>query len=695
MEKRKRYSIQVKVLILFGLIVSTVMAGITGSWIFLGLCNGLTWKETLQPQSYEESQAVGYYLFSEAYSMLENIEAEEIELISQPDEAPVYLIQSDEPTNELFYIKNVDTDTVYTNVGAWGTLSLDEIIEEYGKAEYSAANRNDCYLAKDATYTAELGTVAVMSEGAKEHILNYLEDEFYDGTVMNCRQYQMFVGLNTNYPVRGSYAYERQSFYQSYLENCPKWSSLFYVLVAVTIWLLVLVGRQAGHNDKDMEIHTNELDRFPIELWIISDIILIVISVLFFAYNDWSYYSTYNVGSFLGDCIPFTAGALLLTLTFAKMLNLYLRRIKAKTLGGSIIKNICKGISKCASVFYQSRKENQKLILRYLLVVCVNIILFLIAVLWFLDWNPVLGFITLIILAILDVYMLYRLVKNAKGKDEIRKGLAAIAQGNLDYQIDTTEMSAENREMGEEVNRVRNGLKLAVEAQIKSERLKTDLIANVSHDIKTPLTSIINYVDILKRENIEDEKIAGYIDILDRKSGRLKQLTEDLIEVSKISSGNISLNMEEINLKQLIKQTNGEFAEKFAVKNLQLVCNLPEQEMLVRADGRRMYRVIENLYNNAAKYAMPSSRVYVTGELRDGKVIFSMKNMSEHLLNVSADELMERFVRGDTSRTTEGSGLGLEIARNLTVMQNGTFDLYLDGDLFKVTITFADLKSYL
>ena len=200
-------------------------------------------------------------------------------------------------------------------------------------------------------------------------------------------------------------------------------------------------------------------------------------------------------------------------------------------------------------------------------------------------------------------------------------------------------------------------------------------------------------VDILKRENIQDERIAGYIEILNRKALRLKQLTEDLVEASKISSGNITLTMQEINLKQLIKQTNGEFEEKFAAKNLNLICDLPEEQMLIRADGRRMFRVIENLYNNAAKYAMTGTRVYVTGSVEGDTVVFSMKNVSESPLNFKADELLERFVRGDVSRSTEGSGLGLEIARTLTVMQDGTFDLYLDGDLFKVTITFKKISK--
>ena len=292
-----------------------------------------------------------------------------------------------------------------------------------------------------------------------------------------------------------------------------------------------------------------------------------------------------------------------------------------------------------------------------------------------------------------DIFVYLKMLKSTSGKEAIKDGIQQLAAGNLDYRINTEHMSGENLELAEEINKVRDGVEKAVDNQMKSERLKTDLITNVSHDIKTPLTSIINYVDILKRENIQDERIAGYIEILNRKALRLKQLTEDLVEASKISSGNITLTMQEINLKQLIKQTNGEFEEKFAAKNLNLICDLPEEQMLIRADGRRMFRVIENLYNNAAKYAMTGTRVYVTGSVEGDIVVFSMKNVSESPLNFKADELLERFVRGDVSRSTEGSGLGLEIARNLTVMQDGTFDLYLDGDLFKVTITFKKISK--
>ncbi len=249
------------------------------------------------------------------------------------------------------------------------------------------------------------------------------------------------------------------------------------------------------------------------------------------------------------------------------------------------------------------------------------------------------------------------------------------------------------RRKAEAVNHIGEGLSNAVEKSLKNERLKTDLITNVSHDIKTPLTSIINYVDLLKRENIQDEKVRGYIDVLDKKSQRLKNLTEDLVEASKISSGNIKLEFMPIDFVQLIWQTNGEFEEKFAARGLNLVCSIPEGPIYVMADGRRLWRVVENLYNNTAKYALQDSRVYADLKADEEQVVFSLKNISEQPLNISADELTERFVRGDVSRTTEGSGLGLSIAQNLTTLQKGKFEIYLDGDLFRVTLTFPRVKA--
>ena len=239
------------------------------------------------------------------------------------------------------------------------------------------------------------------------------------------------------------------------------------------------------------------------------------------------------------------------------------------------------------------------------------------------------------------------------------------------------------------MNNISNGLENAVQERMKSERMKAELITNVSHDIKTPLTSIINYVDLLKQEDIANEKANEYINILDNKSQRLKKLTEDLIEASKVSTGNVSLNLEKINIVELIKQAIGEFEDKFQNKNLQIIVSCNENEININADSRYMYRVVENLFSNIYKYALENSRVYIDISIVDGtNVVIEMKNISKDKLNISADELMQRFVRGDRSRNTEGSGLGISIAQNLTELQNGTFELKLDGDLFKVKLTF-------
>ena len=280
------------------------------------------------------------------------------------------------------------------------------------------------------------------------------------------------------------------------------------------------------------------------------------------------------------------------------------------------------------------------------------------------------------------------IIREGVQRNKVMEGISKISEGDLEYKIAEQELRGDNKKLAQSVNTIGEGLHRAVDESMKNERLQADLITNVSHDIKTPLTSIINYVDLLKREDLQNERAQNYIKVLDSKSQRLKQLAEDLVEASRISSGNINLQMERINLVELVYQTEGEFAERFEERGLKVVSKLPSQSVVVLADGRRIWRVLENLYQNVAKYAMEQTRVYVDLQADGEKVIFSIKNISKYPLNIEADELTERFIRGDISRSTEGSGLGLSIAQNLTTLMGGNFQIYLDGDLFKVMIGF-------
>ncbi len=295
------------------------------------------------------------------------------------------------------------------------------------------------------------------------------------------------------------------------------------------------------------------------------------------------------------------------------------------------------------------------------------------------------------------------LYKQNLDRQEIIHGIHKIRDGDLDHKIDGEAMRGDNAELAEAVNSIGDGLHSAVEKSMKDEKLKADLITNVSHDIKTPLTSIINYVDLLKREDIQDEKVRGYIQVLDEKSQRLKQLTEDLVEASKISSGTLSVELTKINLVEMVQQTIGEFYEKFDAAYLQPVFNPVNEELYVKADAKHLWRVIENLFNNVCKYALENTRIYldvkeipVPFETPEGTyadtVVFSVKNISANELNFDAEELTERFIRGDVSRSTEGSGLGLSIAKNLVTAMGGKFEISLDGDLFKVEVSFAKIS---
>ncbi len=271
---------------------------------------------------------------------------------------------------------------------------------------------------------------------------------------------------------------------------------------------------------------------------------------------------------------------------------------------------------------------------------------------------------------------------------KLQQGAEKIADGEFGTRVDTKYLICDMKEHALVLNRIGNGIDIAVEERIKSERMKTELITNVSHDIKTPLTSIINYSDLIAKETTENEKISEYSLVLLRQSERLKRLIDDLVEASKASTGNLEINSEHFDVGVLFSQTTGEYDAKLAEKDLTLITKQPNEPVYIMADGRRMWRIFDNLMNNICKYAQSGTRVYLSLETQNGEAVISFKNTSRDALDIPADELMERFTRGDSSRNTDGNGLGLSIAKSLAELQGGRMDLTVDGDLFKVVLSF-------
>lgn len=442
------------------------------------------------------------------------------------------------------------------------------------------------------------------------------------------------------------------------------------LLVIVVSYLCWAIGHKKGENG----ISLNTLDRIPYEIVSIPCFAFLMLS-LAIVVNSFDIYVHYVV--VILYIIFYLIGYIACSIWGVTTI----KRIKAKTFWKSfltyqMIKWFYQRIKKFINELHHKTPSRKKVFWYYWGFVLVSILLASLSA----------SGIAVLILLVFWIWTFYRLRKYNRQQDEIKEALEQIYQGKTDIYLNGQELEGVLKEMAVYINDIAGGFSNAIEESLKSERLKTELITNVSHDIKTPLTSIINYVDLLKKENIQDEKVKEYIQILDKKSQRLKKLTEDLVEASKVSSGNVKLNIEEINLKELMNQSIGEFKDRFEEKQLKIEVSMPEEEIKIKADNRYMYRIIENLFSNITKYALEKSRVYIDMKKEKTEIEISMKNISKDKLNISSDELMQRFVRGDKARYTEGSGLGLSIAKSLTELQGGKFDIIIDGDLFKVVM---------
>ena len=468
-----------------------------------------------------------------------------------------------------------------------------------------------------------------------------------------------------------------ETLYTYMLENRTQPIYATILSIGLLIIIIIYLFWSIGHKEGEVGITLNSIDKIPYEILVF--VCLMILSVALAV--------VVNIGGTINYVILLVGilGYLVCYAMCAVIGVTTIKRIKAKKFIKSFLiykigKFCFDKIQGWLRTINQNATENKRIFWYYLLFIIISIML---ASLFYTG-------IAIILLIGFWIWAYYQIKKYILEQEKIKNALKDIYEGKSnDVHLNESELKGALKEMAIYVNDIASGFSNAINESLKSERLKTELITNVSHDIKTPLTSIINYVDLLKKENIQDEKVKEYIDILDKKSQRLKKLTEDLVEASKVSSGNVKLNLENINIKELFNQTIGEFKDRFEEKNLIIETTIPNDNIKINADSRYLYRIIENLFSNITKYALEGSRVYIDIIEKEKIVDISIKNISKDKLNISSDELMQRFVRGDKSRYTEGSGLGLSIAKSLTELQGGTFDIIIDGDLFKVHIIWS------
>ncbi|MDC7290163.1 HAMP domain-containing histidine kinase [Blautia schinkii] len=628
----------------------------------------------------------------EAYSALESLLTAAARSLESSDILSAFKQGS---TNLTYLYIDKDNETALSNISTY---------QDYQNADSSLEkliSSGIYFIMRPQLADCETNFASLSSQGssAPDKVSRFQSWHHLAEVNSKATDYIFVVQVNTDFPVNDSIA-DAQSSYDKY----AKWlfPTVIGGIIALLVFLIVFVWltKAAGRRPEDEEIHLCAADRLYAESGLLL-LALWAVSVTLFA-NGYHLYNTPRIFIFSGITAFFTTSVFLII-----YLSL-VRRLKAKVLWkNSLLNHLArksKTWSKSFPAWFPGKLKSIKAKLKKLVQIYsrntgskVKITILLSGILLLQFFIIMLFFnvsrIFILVLIAVDAIVLIYAVRKADGREKLVIGLKKISSGELQYKIPAESLSGEQRTMADYINNIGAGLDAAVENSLKNERMKTELITNVSHDIKTPLTSIINYVGLLKRENFTDKKICGYLDILEEKAQRLKALTEDVVEASKASTGNITLEMADLDFVEMLQQVIGEFEEKFRKRNLSMMVHFSDGPSVVYADGRRMWRVLENIFNNVVKYALEGTRVYAEVKKSqnpdDQKVIFSLKNISAQPLNISADELTERFIRGDVARNTEGSGLGLSIAKSLTELQGGEFKLYVDGDLFKVTITFS------
>ena len=561
-----------------------------------------------------------------------------------------------------------ELDATAFNHTAWGEILLDNIrsIDSSELTLISSSNLSPAsFVNEEGYYLDENYTLMVMEniDAKKYWVVSMIPDRNTEG--LDTTRYGQ-----ANWIINEVYRYGTNAVIGMIVALCITFGALIFLAVG------------AGHRRNKKEIVTTVFDRMPFEAWtaiaVIGECIILMIVA-----PSIEYLSKQNFGilmnvlltcavigggialwHFLGFCVRVKCGKW--------WRNSICYRIFSRIRGGVMI------VLHNINIFWKM----------FLIIGVLSVLEYMGLVNARSDLDQAIGF--WLLEKVIICFVLIKLLLQLR---DLQEGSRHLAEGDLQYHINMDKMWWECKKHAENLNKIGEGMSRAVDERMKSERFKTELITNVSHDIKTPLTSIINYVDLLGKEELHNDKAAEYLEVLDRQSSKLKKLIEDLVEASKASTGSLPVSNEWIEAGVFLTQTVGEFEEKLSLVGLELIVNKPLEQVYIMADGRHLWRVVDNLMNNICKYAQPDSRVYVNLDSTGECVTITFKNMSKYPLNISGEELMERFVRGDQSRNTEGHGLGLSIAKSLMDLMKGELEIIVDGDLFKVVLRFAYLKE--